>query len=203
MELFHGVNRSFIFHYEDNVMNTRIHLSTIALLMFGVMASPLVSAEAVSVETNTGGVPVPVGALDAEFIAKTVNVRGPRTLVIHYSAECQVERGHVEYDIVVNRSILAVTAKQVPPTNDNLSALCSNDGDTTESNLRAASVGTVVACSVTLADNYTVRVRGHVESPSLPGPGMVDDQSLVIEEHEFSTGLPPCVVELPGTISGG
>ena len=186
---------------KDNAMNTRICLSSAVLLMLGFAISPLAGAEAVSVATNTGAVPVPVGTPDADFISKTISVRGARTLVIHYFAECQVERGHVEYDIVVNRSILALTARQVPPTNDNLSALCSNDGDTTESNLRAESVGTVVACTVTAADNYTVKVRGHVESPSLPGPGAVDDQSLVIEEHEYSSELPPCVFELP--VGGG
>ncbi|MBL8299592.1 MAG: hypothetical protein JNN30_14745 [Rhodanobacteraceae bacterium] len=181
-------------------MNVYARASSLLLLMLSLVASPLAAADAINVEVNTGAVPVPTGPLDAEFIAKTVNVRGPSTLVIHYFAECQVERGHVEYDIVVNRSILAVTARQVPPTNDSLSALCSNDGDTTESNLRAKSVGTVVACTVSLADNYTVKVRGHVESPSLAGPGVVDDQSLVIEEHPFSSGLPPCVFELPGGI---
>jgi hypothetical protein len=180
-------------------MKTRIAAST-ALLIASLALSPLASADAVSVATNTGAVGVPVGSLDALFIAKTVSVRGPATLVIHYSAECQVERGHVEYDIVVNRSNLAVTARQAPPTNDNLSALCSNDGDTTESNLRAVSAGATVACSVTLADSYTVKVRGHVESPSLPGPGFVDDQSLVITEHAYSDEVPPCVTELPGGI---
>ena len=134
-----------------------------------------------------------------QFVIRT----GARTLVISYSAECQVERGHVEYDIVVNRSILNVTSRQVAPTNDSLSALCSNDGDTTESNLRAKTAGTVVACTVTTPDSYTVKVRGHVESPSLPGPGAVDDQSLVIVEHPFSSGIAPCIFELPGTVAGG
>lgn len=183
-------------------MNTRIRLSSAALLL-GLILSPLAGADEVSVATNTGAVPVPVGPLDAEFITKTISVRGPRTLVIHYFSECQVERGHVEYDIVVNRSILAVTARQTPPTNDSLSALCSNDGDTTESNLRAKSVGTTVACTVVLPDSYTVKVRGHVESPSLPGPGAVDDQSLVIEQHEYSSDLPSCIFELPGTVGTG
>lgn len=178
-------------------MNTRIRLSTAALLALGLSVSSLAIADEVSVATNTGAVPVPVGPLDATFISKTVNVRGPRTLVIHYSAECQVERGHVEYDIVVNRGIVAVTARQISPTNDMLSALCSNDGDTTESNLRAESVGAVVACTVSAADNYTIKVRGHVESPSLPGPGAVDDQSLVITEHAYSSDVEPCVFELP------
>lgn len=184
-------------------MNTRTRLSSAAALVIGALLSPLASADEVSVETNTGAVPVPTGMLDAEFISKTISVRAPRTLVIHYSAECQVERGHVEYDIVVNRSILAITARQTPPTNDSLSALCSNDGDTSESNLRAKTVGATVACTVSVPDSYTVKVRGHVESPSMAGPGFVDDQSLVITEHAFSSGLPPCVFELPVTSAGG
>lgn len=184
-------------------MKTKTQLSSAVLLMLGMMISPLAGAAEVNVAINTGAVPVPVGPLDAEFITKTVSVRGPSTLVIHYFAECQVERGHVEYDIVVNRGILAVTARQAAPTNDSLSALCSNDGDTTESNLRAKSVGTVVACTVTLADTYTVKVRGHVESPSMAGVGAVDDQSLVIEEHEFSADPPPCIFELPVGIGSG
>lgn len=177
-------------------MTLRISAVAAALLL-GLAIAPTSYADEVNVATNTGAVPVPIGPLDAEFIAKTISVSGPRTLVIHYSAECQVERGHVEYDIVVNRNILNVTARQTPPTNDTLSALCSNDGDTTESNLRAHTVGTTVACSVTLPDTYTIRVRGHVESPSLAGPGVVDDQSLVITEHAYSASLPTCVFELP------
>jgi hypothetical protein len=180
-------------------MNSRTRLSTAALMTLGLMLSPLASADVIT-SAFADAVPVPVGPMDAVFIAKEIeNITGPRSLVISYFAECQVERGHVEYDIVVNRSILAVTARQVPPTNDVLNALCSNDGDTAESNLRAKSVGIVVACSVTRADDYTVKVRGHVESPSMAGPGWVDDQSLVIEQHAFSPGLPPCVTELPGT----
>lgn len=179
-------------------MNNRIRFPGAALLTVGLMLSPLASADVIS-SAFADAVPVPVGMMDAQFIAKTIETTGPRSLVISYFAECQVERGHVEYDIVVNRSILAVTSRQVPPTNDVLNALCSNDGDTSESNLRAKSVGIVVACSVTRADDYTVKVRGHVESTGIPGPGWVDDQSLVIEQHAFSPGLPPCVTELPGT----
>ncbi len=178
-------------------MKTRTSLASAALLMLGIATSPLASAEAVS-SAFADSVTVPVGPPDVEFISKKIDVNGPRTLVIHYFAECQVERGHVEYDIVVNRGILNVTARQTPPTNDDTNALCSNDGDTTESNLRAHSVGTVVACTVTMAGDYTVRVRGHVKSPTFPEPGKVDDQSLVIEEHAFSTGLPACVFSLPG-----
>ena len=85
----------------------------------------------------------------------------------------------------------------MPPTHDNFSALCSNDGG--ESSLRAVTAGTTVACTVTRADSYTVKVRGHVESPDNPASGTVDDQSLVIVEHPYSDGLPPCVTELPGT----
>ncbi|WP_313920688.1 hypothetical protein [Tahibacter sp.] len=180
-------------------MNSRIRLPTAALLTLGVMLSPLASADVIT-SVTADSVPVPVGNLDAVFIStKIENIAGPRSLVISYFAECQVERGHVEYDIVVNRSILNITARQVPPTNDILNALCSNDGDTTESNLRAKSVGIVVACSVTRADDYTVKVRGHVEGPGMIGPGSVDDQSLVIAQHAFSPELPPCVFDVPGT----
>jgi hypothetical protein len=184
-------------------MNSRILRSSAALLTLGLMLSPLASADIITAAVG-GAVPVPVGMLDAQFVSATVeNVTGPRSLVISYFAECQVERGHVEYDIVVNRSILAITSRQTSPTHDVLNALCSNDGDTTESNLRAKSVGIVVACSVTRADDYTVKVRGHVEGPGMIGPGLVDDQSLVIEQHAFSPNLPPCVFELPSTSPGG
>ncbi len=169
------------------------------LLIVGLMLSPLASAQAVSVATNTGSVPVPLGPADVEFISKTVSITGPRTLVIHYFAECQVPRGHVEYDIVANKGIVALTAKQISPTHDNLSALCSNDS-VNESTLKAATVGTVVACTVTSAANYTVRVRGHIEGIDAVGPGGVDDQSLVIEEHPFSNGVDACVNALPGDL---
>lgn len=174
-------------------MKTERIVAASLLLTLGAMLSPLAAAEDVAVQTNTGGVPVPAGPADVEFIAKTIATTGPRTLLIHYSAECQVIRGHVEYDIVVSRDFLTLTARQAAPTNDSLSALCSNDGATPESNLRAATVGTVVACTVDAGANYTVRVRGHVEGPGSVGAGMVDDQSLVIEERAFSSGVPACV----------
>jgi hypothetical protein len=174
--------------------------SSATLLMIGLMMCPFANADDVYVQSNTGAVAVPVGPMDVEFIAKTIDVAGPRTLVIHYFAECQVRRGHVEYDIVVNKGIVAATARQTPPTHDTLSALCSNDGATPESNLRAASVGTVVACNVNTAANYTVRVRGHVMGPGAIGAGIVDDQSLVIEERALSNDIPPCVSEFPGDI---
>lgn len=170
------------------------------LLALGLTASPIVSAEVVYVEVNTGGVIVPIGP-DVEFISKSIDTLGPRTLVIHYFAECQVPRGHIEYDIVANKSPLAITAKQLPPTHDNLSALCSNDGLSAESALRAASVGTVVACVVPEAGKYVIKVRGHVEGVGPIGPGLVDDQSLVIEERPFSTNVTKCIVELPGGIA--
>lgn len=170
------------------------------LLALGLTASPIVSADDVNVEVNTGGVAVPIGA-DVQFISKSVSTPGPRTLVIHYFAECQVPRGHIEYDIVVNKSPLAITARQVPPTHDNLSALCSNDGISSETELRAASVGTVVSCVVPKAGNYVIKVRGHVEGPGAMGPGLVDDQSLVIEEHPLSANVTKCILELPGDIA--
>lgn len=169
----------------------------IAAVSLLLALSPLAAAEDVAVQTNTGGIPVPVSATDVEFISKTIATTGPRTLLIHYSAECQVVRGHVEYDIVVSRDFLTLTARQAAPTHDTMSALCSNDGAGPESTLRAATVGTVVACTVDAGANYTVRVRGHVEGPGLLGAGMVDDQSLVIEERAFSSGVPACVNPLP------
>jgi hypothetical protein len=173
-------------------------LSLCLLLPLGLMlaASPT-HAQEVAAETDTGAVVVPVGPADALFISKTISALGPRTLLIHYFAECQVRRGHVEYDIVVNKGIVAITARQAAPTNDSLSALCSNDGATPESNLRAASVGAVVACTVNAAADYTVKVRGHVEGPGGMAEGLVDDQSLVIEQRPFAAGLPPCVNDLP------
>lgn len=181
-------------------MKTSFQISSAVCLLLGLAFAPLASADDVSVEVETAAVAVPIGGADVEFISKTIDVTGPRTLVIHYFAECQVPRGHIEYDIVVNQFPLNVTSRQVPPTHDVLSALCSNDGDTTESNLRAKSVGTVVACTITSAADYTVRVRGHVEGPGAVGPGMVDDQSLVIEERGFSAGLPSCITALPGGV---
>lgn len=168
-------------------------IAVAALLVLAATLSPLATAQDVAVQTNTGGIVVPVGTADVEFISRTIATTGPRTLLIHYSAECQVIRGHVEYDIVVSRDFLALTARQTPPTNDTLSALCSNDGATTESNLRAATVGTTVACTVDAGADYTVRVRGHVEGPGAVGAGMIDDQSLVIEQRPFSSGVPACV----------
>ena len=179
-------------------MKTERIATAYLLLALSAALSPLAAAQDVAVLTNTGGVPVPVGPADIEFISKTIATTGPRTLLIHYSAECQVARGHVEYDIVVSRDFLTLTARQAPPTNDTLSALCSNDGATAESNLRAATVGAVVACTVDAGANYTVRVRGHVEGPGAVGTGMVDDQSLVIEQRAFSAGVPACVNTLPG-----
>ena len=180
-------------------MKTERIATAYLLLALSAALSPLAAAQDVAVQTNTGGVPVPVGPADIEFVSKTIATTGPRTLLIHYSAECQVARGHVEYDIVVSRDFLTLTARQAPPTNDTLSALCSNDGATAESNLRAATVGAVVACTVDAGANYTVRVRGHVEGPGAVGAGMVDDQSLVIEQRAFSAGVPACVNALIGS----
>ena len=179
-------------------MKLQTCLSSAVLLVLGAVVSPFANAEDVYVKSETASVVVPIGPLDAEFLAKTVDLDGPRTLIVHYSAECQVERGHVEYDIVIHQGNLAITARQASPTHDSLSALCSNDGDTTESNMRASSVGTVVACTVASGGKYTVKVRGHVEGPGAIGPGLVDDQSLVIEERGFSLDVPPCVNALPG-----
>jgi hypothetical protein len=184
-------------HREDNVMKNKTHPSCGIMLALGLMVSPLVSADDVHVAVNTGETNVPLG-LDAEFIAKTISTTGPRTLVIHYFAECQVPNGYVEYDIVVNKGIVAATARQTAPTNDSLSVLCANNGGAFDGPLRSASVGTVVACTVSSSGNYTVRVRGNVVGDGALWAGKVDDQSLVIEERAFSNGIAPCVNELPG-----
>lgn len=179
-------------------MNIQTRRPCAMLLALGLMVSPLVSADDINVAVETGATPVPLGPADVEFIAKTITTTGPRTLVIHYFAECQVPVGHVEYDIVVNKGIVAATARQVAPTHDNLSALCSNDNGA--SAFRAATVGTVVACTVSSAANYTVKVRGQAVGFGAIGPATIDDQSLVIEERSFSSGVAPCVNELPGDL---
>lgn len=184
-------------------MNIRIRPSGAFVLLLGMAAAPFASAQSVAAKAETAAVTVPVGLLDVEFIAHSISTRGPRTLVIHYFAECQVERGHVEYDIVVGRPNVAATARVAEPTSDIMSALCSNDGDTTESNLRAKSVGTVVACTVSNPGEYVVKVRGHVEAPDMPGPAVVDDQSLVIETHDFAPELLACTFEGPGGVGSG
>ena len=198
-----GAMRSAVYstpHREDNVMKIKTRLSCAMMLALGLMVSPLVSADDVSVAVDTAEINVPPGPADAEFIAKTINATGPRTLVIHYFAECQVPHGYIEYDIVVNKGIVAATARQTPPTHDTLSVLCSNDGTASEGILRAASVGTVVACTVSSSGSYTVKVRGHVVGDGAIWPGKVDDQSLVVEERAFSNGVVPCVTDFPGGI---
>ena len=182
-------------------MNTANRLSLAVPFVLGLAFAPLAAAEEVAANSDTAQVNVPIGPPDVDFITTSITVDEPKSLIIHYFAECQVPRGHIEFDILVNRSPLAITARQASPTHDTLSALCSNDGDTTESNLRAKSVGTTVACSVGLAATYTVRVRGHVIGPGAIGPGVVDDQSVVVEAHAFSRELPPCVNELPTGIA--
>jgi len=169
--------------------------------MIGLTVSAVISATDVSVQVETGSVKLKL-LDDVTFISKEVTTSGPRTLVIHYFAECQVTRGHIEYDIVVNKGIVAANARQVPPTHDNTSVLCSNDG-TSNSSLSAASVGTVVACAAPSAGNYTIKVRGHVKGDNAMLPALVDEQSLVIEQHVFSRDIPKCIGELPEDITSG
>lgn len=148
------------------------------ILSLAVFCSSFAYAEDVNVATNTAGVGVP--GFDVTFITRNINVPVPSTLVIHYFGECQVPAGHIEYDILVNNS-------QISPTHDNTSALCSGPQS-------PATVGTVVACRVS-AGNYTVRVRGHVVGGL--AAGLIDDQSLVIEEHTPAGKVPNCIGTLP------
>lgn len=151
------------------------------ILTLTAFFSSLAYAEDVNVASGTAAIAVPSGIVDVTFIGKPISVPAPSTLVIHYFGECQVPAGHIEYDILVNNS-------QISPTHDNTSALCSGPQS-------PATVGTVVACKVP-AGNYTVRVRGRVVG-SLAA-GMIDDQSLVIEEHTPAGNAPNCIVnQLP------
>jgi hypothetical protein len=135
-----------------------------------------VVAEEIFVQTDTGS--TNVLAADTKFIAKLINAPAPRTLVIHYFAECQASSGYIEYDITVN-------GHSVSPTHDNYNALCAAPQS-------PVSAGTVVACSVP-AGSYTIAVRGHVVDGALRGYWLVDDQSLVIEAHSSAVSTPTCL----------
>ena len=161
-------------------MNTPIRNNKLIIGLFltvSTLFSTMAQAEEVNVASNTSSFNVPPG-FDVAFIGKAINVPAPRTLVIHYAGECQAPEGYIEYDILVNNS-------QISPSHDNFSALCSKGPQT---------VGTVVACNVP-AGNYLVRVRGHVVGSALPG--IIDDQSLVIEEHAPAGDAPACFNQLP------
>lgn len=151
----------YCMHYQTVVR--QVILS--ALCVLTLAASQLVRADDVNAISNTAG--IAVGPNDVTFIALAINTPAPRRLVIHYFAECQVDAsGYIEYDIFVGN-------QQVPPTNDNFSALCSAPQ-------APATVGTVVYFPVP-AGNHVIRVRGHVENGV--GPGLIDDQSLIVEEE--------------------
>jgi hypothetical protein len=146
------------------VKTATLYPVAVGLLVVSAMAiSTKVHAEDVN-SVTAGSVPIP-GAADVNFISLNIDTPAPRELVINYSAECQVQSGYIEYDMLVDNV-------QVPPTNDDFSALCSSPA-------APATVGAVVYKRV-LAGNHTIRVRGHVE---LGFDGNIDDQSLVVEEH--------------------
>lgn len=140
------------------------HMTLSALIALGLTTSQTVRADDVNATSNTGGVNIP-GIFDVPLISLNINTPAPRELVVHYFAECQVQGGYIEYDILVNNV-------EVSPTHDDFSALCSSPA-------APATVGTVVYRQVP-AGNHNIRVRGHVEGGF---GGLIDDQSLVVEEH--------------------
>jgi hypothetical protein len=135
-----------------------------ASLAISALASPMVRADDVNVSQTTGSILIP-GMADVWLIGLGINTPAPRELVISYFAECKVQSGYIEYDILVDNV-------EVPPTHDNFNALCSSPA-------APATVGTVVYRQVG-AGNHSIRVRGHVEGGF---GGEIDDQSLVVEEH--------------------
>jgi hypothetical protein len=140
-----------------------------ALLALSVtcgLASAMQGAFADDVNAVSNTAQINVGLVDVNFLTVNIVTTAPRELVIHYSAECRVEDGYIEYDILVD-------GVQVPPTHDNFSALCSSPP-------ASASAATTVFRSVA-AGGHSVRVRGHVEAGV--GPGRIDDQSLVVTEE--------------------
>lgn len=136
------------------------------LFSLSLATSHTVRADDVNRFCATEGIQIP-GIADVNLNALVVNTPGPRELVIHYSAECQVQDGHIEYDILVNGA-------EIVPTNDNFSALCSAPQS-------PATVGPTVYFRASAAGNYSITVRGHIENGL--GPGLVDDQCLVVEEE--------------------
>jgi hypothetical protein len=140
------------------------HVILSASLALSALASPMVRADDVNAISNTGTVNI-AGMFDVPFISLNINTPAPRELVISYFAECQVQSGYIEYDILVDNV-------EVSPTHDNFSALCSSPA-------APATVGTVVYRQVG-AGNHSIRVRGHVEAGF---GGRIDDQSLVVVEH--------------------
>jgi hypothetical protein len=150
--------------YRSSSQSIVKHMMLSALIALGLTISQIVRADDVNETSNAGGVNIP-GIFDVPLISLKINTPAPRELVIHYFAECQVESGYIEYDILVNNV-------EVSPTHDNFSALCSSPAI-------PATVGTVVYRRVP-AGIHDIRVRGHVEDGF---GGLIDDQSLVVEEH--------------------
>lgn len=137
----------------------------------GLLTARAVQADDVNFATNTSGVTVPAGGAFVTLIQTTISTPGPRELVIHYFAECEVAGGGT--DGFIDYDILRVgDPSPIPPTNDTDSALCQANEDD-------VSAGTVVFKSVS-AGTHTIRVRGRMVGS---GTGPVDDQSLVIEEE--------------------
>jgi hypothetical protein len=163
--MYNSVNRSEV---KQNILS--------ALLAVCLTVPSFVIAEEVSVHTDTGS--INVLAADTLFISKIITTSAPRTLVIHYFAECQATSGHIYYDITVN-------GDPVSPTHDLYNALCSAPQS-------PVSAGTVVACSVP-AGTYKIEVHGHVDTRDFKGLWLVDDQSLVIEAHSPAIDSPTCL----------
>ncbi|MGH8611231.1 MAG: hypothetical protein ACREYF_04055 [Gammaproteobacteria bacterium] len=136
------------------------------LFSLSLATSHTVRADDVNSSCSTGGIQIP-GIADVNLNALVVNTPGPRELVIHYSAECQVQDGYIEYDVLVN-------GVEVLPSNDNFSALCSAPQS-------PATVGPTLYFRAPAAGNYSITVRGHIENGL--GPGLVDDHCLVVEEE--------------------
>jgi hypothetical protein len=142
------------------------------LCALGVLTARAVQADDVNSATTTSGVTsVPAGGAFVTFIQTTISTPGPRELVIHYFTECEVSgggtTGFIDYDIR-----LVGAPSPIRPTNDADSALC-------KANQNDVSVGTVVFQPVG-AGTHTIQVRGRMFGP---GTGVIDDQSLVIEEE--------------------
>ena len=57
-------------------MKTQRIAAACVLMTLGAVLSPHAAAEDVAVQTNTGGVVVPVGPADVEFISKTISTTG-------------------------------------------------------------------------------------------------------------------------------
>jgi len=151
--------------------------------MFGVLcALSLLTARAVQADDvdavfNTNPVFVPDNGNNpgplVTLIQTVINTPGPRELVIHYFAECAVSGAAAGSTRFIDYTIL-VNGVPVPPTNVIDSALC-------QATVDDESVGTVVVKPVS-EGNHTILVQGQMRGPA-PGQGVVDEQSLVIEEE--------------------